>query len=142
MKKKLIFRLFAPVLILLLSGYGTALVGNFDGPFKSFAFDTNLNANDRQFFQQNGAGLLTIKKDQPLSNKKNIKLRATDNEVDEDEVDTSDSPLTSNNYFATFYQSVSFGDYLVNFKEKANFKTVFYNLTTYKKYVLFQVFRI
>ncbi|MCG9792537.1 hypothetical protein [Flavobacterium algicola] len=142
MKKKLTFRIFLPLLILLLSGFGKEVFANIDGNFKIFAMDTVFNANNFQVLQQNTSGFSILKKEIPASNKTNIKLRVIDNEVDEDEIHVTDNRLSSNNYFATFYNTRSFSDYLVDFKKVSSFQTVFYYLTTYKKYVLFQVFRI
>lgn len=131
-----------PLIILLVSGYGSVLLANFDGHHGNFSETNTCSINQTNFFQHNLVDDLLIKKEQPLSKRNYIKLRATDNEVDEDEVQTSDNQLVSNNYFANFYRSLSSSDKLINFKETANFQTVFYYLTTYKKYVLFQVFRI
>lgn len=142
MKKKLAFRIMLPLIILLISGYGSVLLANFDGYHDNFSETDGFSINQTNFFQHNLVDAFVIKKEQPFSKRNYIKLRAIDNEVDEDEVDTSDNQLVSNNYFANFYRSLSSSDKLINFKETATFQTVFYYLTTYKKYVLFQVFRI
>lgn len=142
MKKSVTFRILLPLLILLMGGYGTGLLANFDSSTNQFPVDASLTINKNHFFQANLLDALVIKQELPASKRTDIKVRVTDNEIDEDEVQASNNQLIPNKYFANFYQSLSSSDRLINFKEISNFQTVFYYLTTYKKFVLFQVFRI
>ncbi|MCW2120915.1 hypothetical protein [Flavobacterium sp. 7A] len=71
------------------------------------------------------------------------KLRATDNEGEEDEVLTSKKELINTaNYLATFYQITDDIAYYGSCNKRTVYRITFDCYTSCRKYVLFQVFRI
>jgi hypothetical protein len=142
MKKKLNFRFFIPLVVIIFSGYGQLFAGNLVSSRDSFSLKSTIVKTDFTIDNQVDLDVFTYTTDQPFSGKMNFKLRATDNEVEEDEQISSKKELISNNYFAAFFQPIEGLTCFTTLKKKATYSTFIHTFFPCKKYVLFQVFRI
>ncbi|WP_418263257.1 hypothetical protein [Flavobacterium faecale] len=142
MKKKLNYRFFLYLIVIIFSGYSSLFATNFISNSYSFSIE---KANEKGNVGNENVLITCLTSfhiEQPFTKNIDFKLRATDNEVEEDEQFSSKKELLSKSYFASFYQILRGINIPITVKKKASYKTIFNNLISYKRYVFFQVFRI
>lgn len=89
----------------------------------------------------NGNQSIMISQDHPLAKKNNFKLRTTDNE-EEDDVHSSRKELVVANAFSTFIHAGTLNTYIDTFKKRISFCVNLISFSSYRRYIVFQVFRI
>ncbi|GIZ07725.1 hypothetical protein [Flavobacterium sp. UMI-01] len=142
MKKNLKFRIFLFFGILLCCGYHPLFASNTSSNEHSFSV-LIIHAKSNTCFEKSIEGTYaTCHLAQPFQNSYSFKLRATDNEVEEDEQLSSRKELITKKDFSSYYQTITSSTGSCTIKKKAVYKTVFNDLISYKRYVFFQVFRI
>lgn len=132
---------FLPILILLFSGLGQVYAHSCDA-----AIGASIHPSEKSIHFSNGHHQtipgLSVKLNQSQIANRNIKLRATDSEVEEEEVFSSKKGIVTKNYFASYYNSLSASDLTSYIQKRAPFYSFFYHFSPCKIFVVFQVFRL
>ena len=132
---------FLPILVLIFSGLGQVYAHSCDA-----AIGASIHPSEKSIQYGNGHNQmipgLSAKLNQSPIGYRNIKLRATGSEVEEEEVFSSKKIIVSNNYFASYYNSLSASYFTSHIQKGAPFYSFFYHFSPCKIFVVFQVFRL
>ncbi len=139
--KNLATKFILPVIVILFSGYSQLCARGSQGNISSLAMNSDKLMHFNFENNQMIPGLF-LKLNQSPEQNSILKLRATDNEVEEEETISAKKGIVANNYFSSYYSTLSTSNFTSYIKKRVPFKTPLYYFSSCKIFVIYQVFRL
>lgn len=139
--KNFAFKYILPVLFILFSGYGQLYANSSQDNISSLTMNSE-RMICFHFEKHQMTPDFFLKLNQSPEENSILKLRATDNEVEEEEVISAKKTIVVNNYFSSFYNILSASDFTSYIKKRVSFHTLLYHFSSCKIFVVYQVFRL